>query len=74
MPSVAPSAKLVLPGTEVRCQARIFKVYGGDKKLKTCNALLAVVETNIHGGGSVTVVAKCYKANCGNMVHYQIDC
>lgn len=67
------NVRLELPGTEVRCQNIVLKNYAGVLKKKKCNALLAVVETDINGSGSVTVSTKCTKAGCNNMVHHTID-
>lgn len=69
--SESTSAKLV--GREVRCKNKVLKKYPGGTQLRVCNSLLAVVELNIEGAGSVIIHTKCMKRNCQNMVHHQIS-
>lgn len=63
------SAKL--SGVEVRCPNKLIKQFGETKEMRTCNALLAVVD--VPAGCSAMVAIKCTKARCRQMVHHVID-
>jgi len=71
--TVNVNVKPRLAGREVRCQAKVMKTYNGEKQLKTCGSLLAVIELNINGTGSATVHARCTKSNCKQMVHHTLS-
>lgn len=73
MSTKSESANAKLVGREVRCKNKVLKKYPGGTQLRACNSLLAVVELNIEGSGSVVVHTKCTKRNCQNMVHYTMS-
>lgn len=61
-------SSIVLPGVEIRCGAKVLKRYDGVEKLKTCGALVAVVNGACPG---LILDIKCRR--CPSMIRHRFD-